>query len=62
MKTLAKFGAIKAPSEYFGMVPTWKTKKGETSKFVYAGGLRERRIGDLEWVDREGWRKKINLP
>ena len=22
----------------------------------------ERGIGDLEWVDREGWRKKINLP
>ena len=24
-------------------------------------GLREWGIGDLEWVDREGWRKKINL-
>ena len=24
--------------------------------------MRERGIGDLEWVDREGWRKKINLP
>ena len=24
-------------------------------------GMGERRIGDLEWVDREGWRKKINL-
>ena len=21
-------------------------------------GMRERRIGDLEWVDKEGWRKK----
>jgi hypothetical protein len=24
-------------------------------------GMRERGIGDLEWVDREWWRKKINL-
>ena len=24
-------------------------------------GMRERGIDDLEWVDREGWRKKINL-
>ena len=25
-------------------------------------GIRERGIGDLEWVDREGWIKKNNLP
>ena len=25
-------------------------------------GMKERGIGDLEWVDREGWRNKINLP
>ena len=25
-------------------------------------GMRLRGIGELEWVDREGWRKKINLP
>ena len=25
-------------------------------------GLRERGIGGLEWVDREEWRKKMNLP
>ena len=25
-------------------------------------GMRERGIGSLEWVDREGWRKKFNLP
>ena len=24
-------------------------------------GMRERGIGDSEWVDREEWRKKINL-
>ena len=23
--------------------------------------MREQGIGDLEWVDREGWRKKTNL-
>ena len=23
--------------------------------------MREGEISDLEWVDREGWRKKINL-
>ena len=43
------------------MVPTWKTKKEKTSKFVDAGGYyRNERagIGDLEWVDREGRRKK----
>ena len=48
------------------MVPTWKTKKGKTSEFVDAGDYnrkeRERGIGDLEWVDKEGWRKKIDLP
>ena len=25
-------------------------------------GIRERGVGDLEWVDREGWKKKLNLP
>ena len=25
-------------------------------------GMRDREIGDLEWVDREDWRKKINVP
>ena len=24
-------------------------------------GMREGGIGDLEWVDREEWRRKINL-
>ena len=48
------------------MVPIWKTKKGKTSEFVDAGGYnrneRERGIGDLEWIDKEGRRKKIDLP
>ena len=47
------------------MVPTWKTKKGKTPEFLDAGGYnrneRERGIGDLEWHEREEWRKKINL-
>ena len=43
------------------MVPTWKTKKGKTSKFVHAEvitGMIERGIGDLERVDRERVEKK----
>ena len=40
-----------------------RRRKGKTSKFVDAGGYNknERGIADLEWVDREGWRRKINL-
>ena len=34
-----------------GMVPTWKTKKGKTSKFVAAGGYRE--ISQLSLQPRE---------
>ena len=48
------------------MVPTWKMNKGKTSEFLDAGevtkGMREREIGDLEWFEREGRRKEINLP
>ena len=42
------------------------TKKRKISEFLDAGGYnrneRDRGIGELEWVDRERWRKKINLP
>jgi hypothetical protein len=62
---LVKDRPRKAPSKNFGMVPTWKTKKEKTPKFVdkigYNRNERGRGIGDLELVDREGWRKKINL-
>ena len=34
----AKNGGRKAPQKNFGMVSTWKTKKGKTAKFVDAGG------------------------
>ena len=48
------------------MGPIWKTKKGKILKFVNAGGYNRNErgggIGDLEWFDGEGWRKKINLP
>ena len=58
-----KDGPRKAPLKHFGMELTWKTKKGTT--FVGAGGYnrneRDRGIDDKEWVDRERWRKKINL-
>ena len=48
-------------SKNFRMVPTWKTKKGKASEFVDVGvtsRMRERGIGDFEWVEREGRRKK----
>ena len=46
----------------FRMVPTRKMKKGKTSKFEeVTTGMRELEIGDLEWVDRKGWRNKVNL-
>ena len=51
----AKDGPRKVPYKNFGMVPTWKAKKGTTSKFVNAGGYnrneRDFGIGDLEWVE-----------
>ena len=28
---------------------------------IVTTGMRERGIGDLEWADREDWRRKINL-
>jgi hypothetical protein len=41
-------GRRKAPSENFGMVPTWKTKEGKTSKFEDAAGYnRNERGGEL---------------
>ena len=62
----AKDGPRKASQKNFRMVPTWKTKKGKTSEFLDAGGYngnkRERGIGDLVWIDREEWGKKMNLP
>ena len=50
----------KAPSKHFRMVSTWKKEKVKTSKFMDAG-MGERRINKLEWVDREGWKRKIKL-
>ena len=51
----------KAPLKNFRMVPTWKTKKEKTSEFLDAVGYNRNEwgIGDLEWVDRVEWRKKI---
>ena len=49
----AKDGPRKAPEKNFGMVPTWKTKKGKTSKFVDSGGYNRN--------EREGnWRLGIS--
>jgi hypothetical protein len=45
------------------VMSTWKTKKGKTSKFMDAGGYNrnKRGINNLEWVDREGWRRKNKI-
>ena len=44
---LAKDEPRKSPSKNFGMVPTWKTKKGKTSKFVDEGGYnKDKRQGN----------------
>ena len=48
------------------MVSTWKKKKGKPRNSwmqEVTTGMRKRElgIGDLEMVDREGWRKKMNL-
>ena len=58
----AKNGGRKAPSKNFGMVPTWKTKKGKTSKFVDAGGhnrnKREREeLATWNWSTERGGKK-----
>ena len=44
------------------MVPTWKTKKGKTSKFMDAGGY-NRNEGEENWrlvVEPQGGMKKEN--
>ena len=46
------------------MVSTWMKKKRKTSKFVDVGSIngseREGKgINNLEWIDREEWRRKI---
>ena len=44
-----------------GMMSNWKKKKRKTSKFVDATGMREKGINNMEWIDREEWRRKIKL-
>ena len=57
-------GSIPGTSQKnFEIVPTWKTKKGKTSKFVDARGYnrneRESGTNNMEWIEREEWRRKI---
>ena len=44
---------------------TWKKKKRKTSKFVDAGskttGMRDKGINNMEWVNREEWRREIKF-
>ena len=49
----------------FLLFPPGRRRKGRTWNSwtqEVTTGMKERGIGDLEWVDREEWRKKINLP
>ena len=58
-KGLAKDGPRKTPSKNFG-----RRRKGRPENSwiqEVTTGMRGKGIGDLEWVNREGWRKKINL-
>ena len=53
--TTCKGCSKKVSLEEFWNGPTWKTKKGKTSKLVDAGGYNRnegRGIDVLEWVDR----------
>ena len=61
----AKDGPRKAPKKNVRMISTWKTEKGKTSEFLDARGYNgNERAGNwqLGMINREGWRKKINLP
>jgi hypothetical protein len=52
-------GPRKATSKNFGMLPTWKTNKGKTSKFVDAGGYNKNEragnwrlgMGPVDWLE-----------
>ena len=53
------------PGRILEWCPRGRRRKGRPRDFwiqEVTTGMRERGIGDLKWVDREGWRKKINLP
>jgi len=53
------------PRRILEWCPLGRRRKGRPRNSWMQGlqtAMRERGIGDLEWVNREGWRKKINLP
>ena len=61
----ARDGPRKAPRIILAWFPPGRRRKGRPRNSwiqEISTGMIERGIGDLEWVDREGWRKKINLP
>ena len=46
------------------MVTTWKKKKRKTSNFVDAASNKwneEKGINNMEWIDREEWKRKRKL-
>ena len=53
------------PRRILELCPLGRRKKGRPRiswMQEVTTGMRERGIGDMEWIDRKGWRKKINLP
>ena len=52
------------PRRILEWCPSGRRRKGRPRNswmLEVTTGMREWGIGDLEWVDREVWRKKINL-
>ena len=52
------------PRKIFESCPPGRRRKGRPRKFwmqEVTTGMREGGIGDFEWVDREKWRRNINL-
>ena len=62
---MQRVGQERLPKRIVALCPSGRRRKGRLRNSwmqEVITGMRERGIGDLEWVDREGWRKKINLP
>ena len=52
------------PRRILEWCPPGRRRKGRPRKSwmqEVTTGMREQGIGDLEWIDRERWRKKINI-
>ena len=57
-------GRERLPRRILEWCPPGRGRKGRSGNLwtqEITTVMRERGIGDLDWVDRERWRKKINL-